>query len=206
MRDCAARTLRRRGAAALLALCAAVGGAAARPNERRDFSPFFETGQVPEGILRSWPELSREVAGLMISEYGRPDDYSARSLIWFGNGPWKRTVVYRDPPVRRFLGRDEEVLEQVVTYAVPDERLKPLKRFSERLRVNQAAGELSIRSDSQTLNYLTLNLAHEIVVGKRSPDDAADFLDRVVRLEKAGKTSPYISGLRFSTSAGELKN
>lgn len=202
----------RRAGLGLLALCAAAGlerpgSSRAQPNPREDLSPFAEPGQLEEGVIWSWPELSKELARAMMSEYGRPDDYTERALFWFDNGPWKRTVVYRDPPKRRFWGGDGDFyLEQVVAYDVPDDKVKPLHRFNSELIIDQALRELGTRSDSQGRNYLTLNLADEVVTGKRDPDEAWEFLDRITRLTQAGKSSPYVAGLRFETKAGGLSH
>lgn len=200
----------RRAGAGLAALFAAAGldgsGApSAQPNPRGDLSPYSELSPTEDGIISPWPEPAKELAHAMMAEYGRPDDYTERSLVWFYNGPWKRTVVHRDSPRRRFFGGDKGFyLEQVVSYRVPSDKLKALSRFSSELTVDQAVDELAARSDSQDRNYLTLNLADEIVTGLRGPDEAWQFLDRVTRLSQAGKTSPYSGGLRFQTRDGEL--
>lgn len=199
----------RRTGAGLMALCAAAGfdGApplGAQPNPRGDLRPYSELGPTEDGVIAAWPDAAKELAHAMMSEYGRPDDYTERALIWFYNGPWKRTVVHRDSPKKRFFGGDRDFhLEQVVSYRVPKDKVKALSRFSSELSVDAGAEELSVRSDSQGRNFLTVNLADEIATGTRGPDEAWEFLDRVTRLTQAGKTSPYAGGLRFQTRDGE---
>lgn len=201
----------RRASVGLMALCAAGGLDGARslnaqPNPRGDLRPYSELGPTEDGIISAWPDAAKELAHAMMAEYGRPDDYTDTSLVWFYNGPWKRTVVHRNSPKRRFFGGDKNFhLEQVVSYRVPNDKVKSLKRFSSELNIDQGADEMSVRSDSQGRNFLTLNLADEIATGVRGPDEAWEFLDRVTRLTQAGKTSPYVAGLRFQARDGELR-
>lgn len=200
----------RRAGAGLFALFAVTGldgsgQLGAQPNPRGDLSPYSELGPTEDGVIAAWPDAAKELAHAMMSEYGRPDDYTDRSLVWFYNGPWKRTVVHRDSPKRRFFGGDKHFhLEQVVSYRVPKDKLRDLKRFSSELAVDAGSDELSVRSDSQGRNFLTLNLADEIATGARGPDEAWEFLTRVTRLTQAGKSSPYAGGLRFQARDGEM--
>ena len=200
----------RRAGVGLMALCAAAGfdgptPGSAQPNPRGDLRPYSELGPTEDGVIAAWPDAAKELAHAMMAEYGRPDDYTDSSLIWFYNGPWKRTVVHRASPKRRFFGGDRDFhLEQVVSYRVPKDKVKALKRFSSELSIDPGADELSVRSDSQGRNFLTLNLADEIATGVRGPDEAWEFLDRVTRLTQAGKTSPYVGGLRFQQRDGEM--
>jgi hypothetical protein len=47
-------------------------------------------------ILSTWPEKQREGALKIITKYGFPQEATVSRLIWYNNGPWKRTIVYRD--------------------------------------------------------------------------------------------------------------
>ena len=42
--------------------------------------------------IREWPEESREVAQLVIDQYGEPDEVTETQLTWHKPGPWKRIV------------------------------------------------------------------------------------------------------------------
>jgi hypothetical protein len=93
--------------------------------------------------------------------------------------------------------RDKDYLEQTVGYQVPNDKVNALKRFDKRLDVNQTAGELSSRSESESMNILALNLADEIVNDRRSVEEARDFYRETERLSRSGKSSRYIDGLLF---------
>lgn len=154
-------------------------------------------GESPETIIMRWPPRSRNVAGLMLEKYGRPDQFDRDTMVWFNNGEWKRTVVYRrrfhrDPAVTR-----TDILEQSIGYLVPNDKVAELMRFNGKLMVSQTAGELGFASESEAKNRLALNLADEVVTGKRGVADArAEYL-KTARLAASGKSSSLLEALQF---------
>ncbi|MFI5361927.1 MAG: hypothetical protein ACHQ49_08165 [Elusimicrobiota bacterium] len=177
-------------AAAMLGLCALEAPYAA-VRFAAEARPALRT---PEAVVESWPLLPRSAALMLISKYGEPTRFEDDSLIWEGNGPWKKTVVHRAAP-RSFLGfRGKNILEQSISYAVPNDQLAALDSFEKNLRYDEKEGELSSTSESEKRNYLTLNLAAEIIAGKRTVDEARDFSMRMINLSEAGKAAPYMDG------------
>jgi hypothetical protein len=152
---------------------------------------------TPDSVVRSWPLFSRAAARAMLAKYGKPSQYDRHALVWFNNGNWRRTVVYRVPV--RFPGRarGRDVIQQTIAYLVPVSKAAALKKFSPRLEVNAAAGEVTFTSDSEAKNLLAVNLTDEIVVGKRSVVDAQKFFSRTTRLASSGKSSSFMESLRF---------
>jgi hypothetical protein len=152
---------------------------------------------TPESVIRAWPAPERAAAGAMLAKYGPPSQYDRRALVWFNNGNWKRTIVYRRALHRSGKAPGKDFLQQTVGYIVPNDKLALLKSFNGRLEVSPTAGELSFASDSEATNLLALNLADEIVVGKRSVAQAREFFAKTSRLAASGKSSSYMDGLRF---------
>ena len=150
-----------------------------------------------QAITRGWPAPSQEAAAVMIEKYGRPDGYDDNSLAWYDNGPWLRTIVHRDGYRDRSLARPEAVLQQTVGYRVPLVKFEELERFDPRLVPNRTRGELSVRSESEAVNFLVMNLADEIIMGWNDVDGAKRIYAQVSALAKSGKSSPYMEGLRF---------
>jgi hypothetical protein len=153
--------------------------------------------QTPESIIRSWPVAERAAAGAMLAKYGPPSQFDRRALVWFNTGNWKRTIVYRQPLHHSAKAPGKDFLQQSVGYIVPDDKINLVKRFNSRLEVSPTAGELTFASDSEATNLLALNLADEIVVGKRSVAQAREFFAKTSRLAASGKSSAYMDGLRF---------
>lgn len=157
-----------------------------------------EAAAAAETIIQSWPEEVRSLAKVMIERYGAPEAAGEKHLIWYNNGPWLKTVVHRDGFKRALIGKGRDHLEQIITYRVPANKAAELARFDARLVVDRDAGELASRADSETLNFLALNLADDIVKGQKNADAANIFYEKVKTLEMAGKSSPYLDGLMFT--------
>jgi len=172
----------------LLPVPAALGAA---PQERTD------KAAAPEVVVGIWPAAQRATARALIDKYGRPAQYDSHALAWFNNGIWKKTVIYRRSPLQG-PNRDKEFLQQSVGYIVPADKIAALKKFDKRLEVSQTAGEMTFTSDREATNLLALNLADEIVTGKRTVASARAFFMRTTVLAAAGKSSPYRRDLRFN--------
>lgn len=155
-----------------------------------------------ETVVEKWPERARQIARVMIEKYGPPGKVAEDSLIWYGNGVWRRTVVYGTAWPHYIALPDKDYLEQTVACRVPDEKIDALKRFDPRVVIDREGRKLSARSESEPLNFLVLNLAHEIIAGRRSVEDARDFYRRTEELAAAGKSSRYLQGLMFAPDDG----
>ena len=186
----------------LLGLCALAAPALEPgPNEPPVLNETSAAVQTPETVIRDWPEGPRGAARALIAKYGDPSGFDENRLVWHNVGPWQETAVYREPP-ESSGHRGEDILEQSIAYVVPENKLADLNRFDRRLDFDKPSGELVARSESESLNYLALNLADEIVNGKRSPDAARDFYRKTLKLSAAGKTSPYMNGFLFPLRRG----
>ncbi|HAM36369.1 MAG TPA: hypothetical protein DEB40_05860 [Elusimicrobia bacterium] len=142
--------------------------------------------------ISRWPEVSRTVALATMEKYGAPDQVHADKLVWNNNGAWDRTIAYRD------LRDQSDILEQTIRYEVPRTKLSAVNEINLPLRVSRDRKEISATSESEQMNFLALNLADEVIKGKKSSVEARDFYARTVSLSKAGKTSPYMQGLLFT--------
>lgn len=171
----------------------AVAQSVGEPN----WSGKVAVGQAAEKTIEYWPELARAAARAMIAKYGRPTEVGASALVWYGNGPWKKSIVHRRAWPHYSFELDKDYLENTIAYWVPDDKVAALTRFDKRLDVDQALGEISTRSESEKMNYLALNLADEIVRGKRTVENAREFYIRTARLAASGKASSYLNGFLF---------
>lgn len=161
------------------------------------------TNEAPESVIMNWPKEVQEQARALVERYGEPGASDANALVWLDNGPWRKTVLHREGFTHSVMGRDRDHLEQVISYQVPEEKVAELQRFDKRISVNRAADELSSHADSESMNFLALNLADDIVKGERTAQGARMFYRKVKMLEKAGKSSPYLEGLLFAKESGK---
>ena len=89
-------------------------------------------------------------------------------------------------------------------YAV-DEFWEPIPaRPDGSLILERTKGEISARCDKEDANFLAINLAHDIVTGKRSVDDARKFYaDSMMAMMKENKKNEYLQGFRFTVPSGD---
>lgn len=149
-------------------------------------------------IVANWPATSREVATVVVAKYGPPDEATPTMLVWQKRGPWKRTMLSRDPVMHNFPGPHPDLLEQVIDYRVPPEKFSELAAYDGSVIVERTKGELSARCDKEEANFLALNLANDIVTGKRNVQEARRFYADTIKALMAGEKPPYTQGFQFT--------
>lgn len=155
---------------------------------------------LADTVVGQWSNVSSLAARRMIEEYGVPDEVHYGRIVWNNNGPWKRTVV-RDIRPAYVEGDELGVVEQAVEYTLAPVQEKALTPFAKKASYNARTGELASKSDREELNFLTLNLIDDVAKGVQAPAQARDSYVRLQSLEEAGKSSDYLTGLRFKRPA-----
>lgn len=172
--------------AAMSAACATVS--LRSPESRRDFA---------DSVIENWSSYSRLQAAKLMQTYGPPDQVKHAELVWNDKGVWRKIRVWDITPYY-----DSDVgapnLEQTISYPVLPELRGQLASLNGKLRVSTDGTELSARGASEESILLTLNLADEIVLGRRTPDEANRFYASTLELSLSGKSSPYMERLLFS--------
>jgi hypothetical protein len=148
-------------------------------------------------IVQSWPMEAKKAAEMTIRKYGEPDEVTSSRLIWNDNGPWKRTVITKEQTDHAFPMPHKDVLEQVIDYRVPPDKFDELARYDGSVIAERTKGELSARCDKEEANFLALNLAHDVVMGSRSVEQAREYYARAISDLMAGKQDPYVQKLQF---------
>lgn len=147
--------------------------------------------------VQEWPHESRGAAELVITEHGEPDEVTATELTWHRAGPWKRVVATEWFKDHAFPVPHIDCIECVIDYAVPPEKMNDLAHYNGTIRVDRTAGEVSVRCRTIASNTLTLNLVHDIVTGKRTPQEARDYHVKEVLDATRGEPTPYREQLRI---------
>ena len=151
--------------------------------------------------MASWSEASRMAYQAATDAYGAPDEMTETMAVWHDSGPFKRTVVYAEAVPHRFPGPHDDVMEQFVDYRVPPMMYDELAMYDGSVMVARTTGELSARCDKIPFNILALNLAHEIVTGAMTVEQARTTYAEQVMAYKAGQPAMYTERLRFSPMA-----
>lgn len=147
-----------------------------------------------EQLLQSWKAKPQDLARKLIAKYGPPQESTPQRMIWHHNGPWKQTVLLNEEIPHNFPKPHTDMLEQTVEYRVPPEKVDELTEFDGSVLVDRTRGQLSARCDSEEGNLLAINLANEIITGKRDVKGARQHYAEAI-LQK--KHSEYKDGLLF---------
>lgn len=149
-------------------------------------------------VLERWGKESTHVLTEMEKRYGPPQEQTPHMAVWYYNGPWKRSVVYRDPVSHRFPKPHYDILSQTVEYPVPIDKVQALAEFDGSLVVDRTKGELTAHCGNEEMNRALLNLAHDVVIGKRTPANAREGLAEIYRALRLNWPEEYASALHFS--------
>jgi hypothetical protein len=153
-----------------------------------------------EQILGKWPKVSKQAAETTMKKYGPPHEASRSRLIWHNNGPWKRTVIYAEEVEHHFPTPHHDVLEQYIPYKVPVEKFDDLAAFDGSVIVDRTKGEMSARCEGEEANFLALNLANDIVQGKKDVDTARRVYGEAMKQRQAGNPPELMQKLLFPIS------
>lgn len=155
-----------------------------------------DAGQV-EKVLKGWKKKPQEVARDIMSKYGPPQEVTEQRLIWHDNGPWKRTELENVEIDHKFPLPHKDMLLQVVDYKVPADKFDELAQYDGSVIAERTRGELGARCDKEAANFLAVNLAHEIITGKRSMEDAKKEYGEQIVAFASGKPAELMKGLTF---------
>ncbi len=155
-----------------------------------------------EQQLQGWPESSKKAAMTTTEKYGPPDEMTNNMLVWNDKAPWKQIVISRQEVPHAFPVQHPDVMEQVIEYRVPPDKFDELAMYDGSVVVERTKGTMSARCDKEEANFLALNLAHDIVTGKRTVQQARDFYAKTVMASMKGEKPPYMQKLQFQPSRG----
>ncbi len=147
--------------------------------------------------------MPKKSAEQTIAAYGPPNEAMASRLIWYNNGPWKRTIVYRDEVLHNFPAPHTDVIEQFIDYQVPADKFSELAAFDGSVIVERTKGEVSARCDMEAANILAFNLMHDIVTGKHTAEKAREIYCEVTGAFVLNQSALYAEKLQFDVPSGD---
>jgi hypothetical protein len=151
-------------------------------------------------VSANWKEQPQNLARKLIAQYGAPDEVTRERLVWHNNGPWKRSELINEEIPHNFPEPHHDSLLQAISYRVAPELVSQLLQFDGSVVVERTRGELAARCDDERANYLALNLAHEILTGKKDVNEARQFYAETVQQKKHQE---YMEGFLFSLPEGD---
>lgn len=153
--------------------------------------------EAAEQLIENWPAAPRKGAEQMMEQYGTPNEATPTKLMWYGNGPWKKTLVTSDEIVHDFPTPHTDFITQYIDYRVPPDKFNEVGQFDGSCLVDRTAGEAAARCDSEAMNILTLNLMHDIVTGDSTVDEARKKFAENASAHTMGRSAPYTERLQF---------
>jgi hypothetical protein len=148
-------------------------------------------------IVEGWPDESKEAAKLVLEKYGEPQEATESQLVWHRVGPWKRVVASKAFWKHDFPAPHYDSVESVLDFRVPPEHFSALAEFDGSVVAERTAGEVSARCHDEEANSLALNLAHDIVMGEKTVDEARAYYAKEFLDYRRGLPTPYMDELRF---------
>jgi hypothetical protein len=160
-----------------------------------------------EEATKDWPKDPKESAGRLIETYGQPNEISERHLVWL-NTPdgWKRTVLSREEIPHDFPAHHMDYLEQFIDYKVPVEMYSALAEYDGSVMAERTKGELSARCGGTSMNFVAINLAHEIITGQRTVAEAREEYGRLYQAYQNGEKPPATQKFLFELPKGDTKD
>jgi hypothetical protein len=147
--------------------------------------------------LAGWPQETQKLGAQLVTKYGPPAETTERQITWYGNGPWKRTTLYKEETAHSFASPHKDILEQTINYRVPLEKFAEIAQFDGSVVPNRTRGELTSTSDGEDTNFLALNVADDIVKGERNVEQALTYYAQIIRARMIKEPEPYLQALKF---------
>ncbi len=157
----------------------------------------ISTSDSLKDILETWDDDPTDVAETVIDKYGTPDEVTPNRLLWYNNGPWKRSVLRPDGADHEFPDHHIDYFEQTIDYHVPPDRADEIIEFDGSVTIKRTRGELSAECHGEPANFLAINLVHDILTGDKTVEEARDVYAEIYARKEAGDTPDYIQEFHF---------
>jgi hypothetical protein len=155
-----------------------------------------------DSILANWKPQPRDLARVLITKYGPPHEVTQSRLMWYNNGPWKRTELLNAEIPHNFPSPHNDMLQQVIDYRVPPDKVAEVLAYDGSILIDRTRGEMAARCNSEEMNTLALNLAHDIITGQRTVEAARETYSSTVSQSAPGIAVPLMDKLQFITAVG----
>lgn len=149
--------------------------------------------------VSQWPEACRMAIEETTKKYGKPDGVTANELIWWNKGVWKKIAIDKMESKHSFPIEHTDMMQQTISYKVPENKMSDLGMFDGSVTFDRTQGTMSARCDKEGNNLLALNLANDIVTGKKTVEQARKAYGDMVKEKMNGGSPAYMQKLAFAT-------
>ena len=132
------------------------------------------------------------------AKYGKPDGVTADELFWLKKGVWKKICVTKMESKHSFPIEHTDMMQTTINYDVPEDKMDDLGKFDGSVTFDRTQGTMSARCDKEGNNFLALNLANDIITGKKTVISARKAYGDIVKLKMKGGNPLYMAKLTFT--------
>ncbi len=150
-----------------------------------------------EQATTNWPDGPKKAAKMMSEKHGDPNGVTPTRLVWTDKGPFKEIILLNEEIQHDFPMPHKDYLQHVVEFKVPTDKVGELAEFDGSIIVDRTRGTIGARCDTEAHNLLALNLAYDILNGKKNVEEARKAYAEIAKAEMMGKQHDYLSKLTF---------
>ena len=148
--------------------------------------------------LSGWAAASKMAVEEITAKYGKPDGITNDELIWMNKGVWKKICISKTETKHSFPIEHTDMMTTTLMYDVPEDKMDELGKFDGSVTFDRTQGCISARCDKEANNFLALNLANDIIIGKKSVEEARKAYGDIVKEKMNGGNPEYMQRLSFS--------
>lgn len=151
-----------------------------------------------QAVISQWPQGPRNTAEKMVRKYGLPSGLTQSQMIWENPPyPWHEIIVYRRTINHDFPKPHQDYVEHVVLYEVPEAKFDDLANYDGSVIAERTQGTLAARCHTEWANILALNLAHDVIEGRKDVEEARQAYARAVVQKMQGQSPALTQYLNF---------
>lgn len=147
--------------------------------------------------IKDWPMASQKAVEATKKSYGEPTASSENEMVWRNAGIWEIIRISKKETPHVFPVAHTDMLQMTIYHKVPVEKMSDLGEFDGSVTYDRTQGNLSARCDLEANNFLALNLAHDIITGKKSVEEARTAYADIIKEKMSGKNPDYMQKLQF---------
>ncbi len=148
--------------------------------------------------VSNWPEASKMAVEEITAKYGKPDGVTADELFWLKKGVWQKICITKMESKHSFPIDHTDMMQTTINYDVPEDKMDDLGKFDGSVTFDRTQGTMSARCDKEGNNFLALNLANDIITGKKTVASARKAYGDIVKLKMKGGNPLYMAKLTFT--------
>ena len=144
-------------------------------------------------LIGGWNDDAVTQFGEIYNKYGSPNEYTDNMLIWYNNGDWVKTILYKKQVLHNFPKPHYDIIKQCIYYRVPLHKYDDIADFDGSTWAERTNGYMVAQCGCEAMNYVTINLAHAIITDTLNVEQARKEYGCVFTDVIENKNKPVIS-------------